>query len=56
MEFRPDGSVEVNPLRMSSETLAQLESNLVMFFTGYSRDADLILGNRNQSPRTTISR
>jgi D-glycero-alpha-D-manno-heptose-7-phosphate kinase len=46
MEFRPDGSVEVNPLRMTSETLAQLESNLVMFFTGYSRDADLILGEQ----------
>jgi D-glycero-alpha-D-manno-heptose-7-phosphate kinase len=46
MNFHPDGSVEVNPLRMSSETLAQLESNLVMFFTGYSRDADLILGEQ----------
>jgi D-glycero-alpha-D-manno-heptose-7-phosphate kinase len=46
MEFRPDGSVEVLPLRMSSETLAQLESNLLMFFTGYSRDADLILGEQ----------
>jgi D-glycero-alpha-D-manno-heptose-7-phosphate kinase len=46
MEFRPDGSVEVNPLRTSSETLSQLESNLVMFFTGYSRDADLILGEQ----------
>jgi D-glycero-alpha-D-manno-heptose-7-phosphate kinase len=46
MEFHPDGSVEVRPLRMSSETLAQLESNLLMFFTGYSRDADLILGEQ----------
>ena len=46
MEFRTDGSVEVRPLRMSSERLAQLESNLVMFFTGYSRDADLILGEQ----------
>ena len=46
MEFRPDGSVDVMPLRMSSETLVQLESNLVMFFTGYSRDADLILSEQ----------
>lgn len=46
MDFRTDGTVEVNPLRMSSETLAQLESNLLMFFSGYSRDADLILGEQ----------
>lgn len=46
MDFHPDGSVEVKPLRMSSDTLSQLESNLVMFFTGYSRDADLILGEQ----------
>jgi D-glycero-alpha-D-manno-heptose-7-phosphate kinase len=46
MEFHVDGGVSVSPLRISSETLAELESNLVMFFTGYSRDADLILAEQ----------
>ena len=46
MNFHVDGGVSVLPLRISSETLAELESNLVMFFTGYSRDADLILAEQ----------
>ena len=46
MNFHVDGSVSVLPLRISSETLAELESNLVMYFTGYSRDADLILAEQ----------
>ncbi len=48
MEFQLDGGVSVTPLRISSETLAELESNLVMFFTGYSRDADLILAEQKR--------
>jgi D-glycero-alpha-D-manno-heptose-7-phosphate kinase len=46
MDFHAGGGVSVLPLRISSETLAELESNLVMFFTGYSRDADLILAEQ----------
>ena len=46
MDFHRDGGVSVSPLRISSETLAELEGNLVMFFTGYSRDADLILAEQ----------
>jgi D-glycero-alpha-D-manno-heptose-7-phosphate kinase len=46
MDFHVDGGVSVLPLRISSETLAELESNLLMFFTGYSRDADLILAEQ----------
>ena len=46
MDFHVDGAVSVQPLRISSETLAELESNLLMFFTGYSRDADLILAEQ----------
>jgi D-glycero-alpha-D-manno-heptose-7-phosphate kinase len=46
MDFHVDGGVRVLPLRISSETLAELESNLVMYFTGYSRDADLILAEQ----------
>jgi D-glycero-alpha-D-manno-heptose-7-phosphate kinase len=42
-EFAPDGSVEVMPLRISIETLHDLEENLLMFFTGYSRAATSVL-------------
>jgi D-glycero-alpha-D-manno-heptose-7-phosphate kinase len=47
-EFHPDGSVEVRPLRLSSETLFNLEDNLLLFFTGYSRSASSILHDQDQ--------
>jgi D-glycero-alpha-D-manno-heptose-7-phosphate kinase len=46
LEFHVDGTVEVNPLRINRETLSELEANLLMFFTGYSRDADLVLAEQ----------
>jgi len=46
MDFNVYGGVRVSPLRISGETLADLESNLVMYFTGYARDADLILSEQ----------
>ena len=48
--FLPDGRVEVSPLRISPETLHDLEDNLVLFFTGFSRAASDIL--RDQDQRT----
>jgi D-glycero-alpha-D-manno-heptose-7-phosphate kinase len=42
-EFCPDGSVRVSALRISNETLLDLEERLLLFFTGYSRSADSIL-------------
>jgi D-glycero-alpha-D-manno-heptose-7-phosphate kinase len=42
-DFEPDGRVHVSALMISTETLHDLESNLVMFFTGYSRAADTML-------------
>src|SRR5881392_1649980 len=41
--FMPDGRVEAAPLKISSETLFNLEDNLLLFFTGYSRSASSIL-------------
>jgi len=35
--------VQVSPLLISNETLHDLEEHLLMFFTGYSRGADLVL-------------
>jgi D-glycero-alpha-D-manno-heptose-7-phosphate kinase len=49
-EFRTNGSVEVTQLRLSNETLANLEDNLVLFYTGYTRSASEIL--RDQDKRS----
>ncbi len=50
MEFARDGSVDVKPLRLSNETLHDLEDHLLMFFTGYSRSARSVL--KDQAQRT----
>jgi D-glycero-alpha-D-manno-heptose-7-phosphate kinase len=42
-QFLPNGHVEAWPLKISSETLYNLEDNLLLFFTGYSRSASSIL-------------
>ncbi len=45
--FHQDGRVEASPLRVSAETLANLEDNLVMFFTGFTRSASGILQDQD---------
>lgn len=47
-EFSPGGEVRVSPLRISKETLHDLEEHLVMFFTGYSRDAASVLEDQQR--------
>jgi D-glycero-alpha-D-manno-heptose-7-phosphate kinase len=42
-QFLPDGRVQASPLKISEETLLDLEDNLLLFFTGYSRSASRIL-------------
>jgi D-glycero-alpha-D-manno-heptose-7-phosphate kinase len=49
--FLNNGQVEAKPLSMSSETLYNLEDNLVMFFTGYTRSASEILEDQDQKSR-----
>jgi len=48
--FSADDTVAVAPVRASNETLANLEDNLVLFFTGYTRSASAIL--KDQDTRT----
>ncbi|MGC1479001.1 MAG: galactokinase [Chthoniobacterales bacterium] len=45
--FKRDGSVEYRPVRLAEETLFNLEDNLLLFFTGYSRSASAILKDQN---------
>jgi D-glycero-alpha-D-manno-heptose-7-phosphate kinase len=42
-EFRSDDHVEAWPLKVSMETLYNLEDSLLLFFTGYTRAASSIL-------------
>ena len=49
-EFSADGAVEVEPLNIPAASLHDLELNLVLFFTGYSRAASSIL--EDQSSRS----
>lgn len=52
--FLPDGRVVAEPLKMPAETLANLEDNLLLFFTGLSRSASDIL--RHQDTQTRQNR
>jgi len=48
--FNNDDSVEAWPLRISAETLYNLEESLLLFFTGFSRSASDVL--RDQDDRS----
>jgi D-glycero-alpha-D-manno-heptose-7-phosphate kinase len=47
-EFRRDDSVKASPLAISNQTLTDLEENLLLFFTGYSRAATDILVDQDK--------
>lgn len=49
--FHPDGRVEYKNCQIPEETLFNLEDNLLLFFTGYSRSASTILMDQHQKSR-----
>jgi D-glycero-alpha-D-manno-heptose-7-phosphate kinase len=49
--FLKDDAVEATPLRVSAETLHDLEDNLTIFFTGYSRSASAILKDQDHKTK-----
>ncbi len=51
--FHPDGQVDVARLKIAPESLANLEDNLMLFFTGFTRSASGIL--RDQDDRSKQS-
>jgi D-glycero-alpha-D-manno-heptose-7-phosphate kinase len=51
--FMPNGKVEAWPLAIDSDTLHDLEDNLLLFFTGYSRSASTILKEQDQKSKTS---
>jgi D-glycero-alpha-D-manno-heptose-7-phosphate kinase len=50
-EFLPDGRVVAHPLRLDTDTLFNLEDNLLLYFTGYSRSASAILKEQDAASR-----
>lgn len=51
--FMPNGKVEAWPLAIDSDTLHDLEDNLLLFFTGYSRSASTILIEQDQKSKSS---
>ncbi len=51
-KFLENGKVEAWPLKLSDETRDNLEDNLLLFFTGYSRSASAILKEQDQKSKT----
>ncbi len=52
-EFLPNDEVKARPLKISTETLRNLEDNLLLYFTGYVRSASEIL--KEQAERSNES-
>jgi D-glycero-alpha-D-manno-heptose-7-phosphate kinase len=50
-QFLPDDRVQASPLKISEETLLELEDNLLLFFTGYSRSASKILREQDDKSK-----
>ena len=53
--FKKDGTVLSEPLAISTETLHMLEDNLLLFFTGISRSASLILSDQDEKSKKSDS-
>lgn len=49
--FLPNHEVEAWPLKIDTDTLYNLEDNLLMFFTGYSRSASAVLKEQDTKSR-----
>lgn len=51
-EFNPDDTVEAYPLTINMDTLYDLEDNLLLFFTGFSRSASSILKDQDMRSKS----
>ena len=51
--FNKDDSVVAEPLNISMDTLFDLEDHILLFFTGYSRNAGSILEDQDKRTRTS---
>jgi D-glycero-alpha-D-manno-heptose-7-phosphate kinase len=54
-QFLPDDRVRATPLKIATDTLYDLEDNLLLFFTGYSRSASSILAEQDVKSKKSDS-
>jgi D-glycero-alpha-D-manno-heptose-7-phosphate kinase len=52
ISFNPDGTTNVSPLNLDSDLLQELQSNLLLFFTGSSHHSWTILEEQEKSTRS----
>jgi D-glycero-alpha-D-manno-heptose-7-phosphate kinase len=50
--FHPSGGVNATPLKLSEEARLNFEDGLLLFFTGYSRSASIILKDQNKKSKS----
>ena len=50
--FNPDGSVTVEPLELSPQTLRSLREQMLLFYTGEARDASAVLSDQDSRTKT----
>ena len=53
--FKKNGNVLVNPLKISEKNLCKLESNLLLFYTGFTRRSKKILITQKNNSKTKSS-
>lgn len=56
IQFRPDGSVTVEPIICQPETIRELQANLLVFYTGITRKAGNILKRKQREISTDAVR
>ena len=54
--FKKNGNVQVNPLKISEKNLGKLESNLLLFYTGFNRRSKKILITQKNNSKTKSSK
>ena len=56
MEFRPDGSTLINPLRVKNDIISHLEMHSLLFSSGISRVSSKIIDDQVQAAKTNESK
>jgi len=52
-EINKEGKVKIFPLQISSRTIAELQQNMLMFYTGITRNANKVLMQQKSDKKTT---